>query len=121
MYELARKHCGVKDEWKIFLELLQKKCGSNSPLRVFRALVKKVCEHDADHCHFPDYAVKMDDDVILFRNRSGLKSKPDPVARAGDDAPNIDPETMHDAKTAAPISEEHTTEHQETMHTRYPE
>src|SRR3546814_309059 len=85
MYELARKHCGVKDEWKIGLELLQKKCGSNSPLRVFRALVKKVCEHDADHGHFPDYAVTMDDDVILFRNRSGLKSKPDPVASAGDD------------------------------------
>ncbi|EJU10019.1 MULTISPECIES: replication initiator protein A [Sphingomonadaceae] len=102
MYELARKHCGVKDEWKIGLELLQKKCGSNSPLRVFRALVKKVCEHDADHGHFPDYAVTMDDDVILFRNRSGLKSKPDPVASAGDDAPYIDPETMHDAKTAAP-------------------
>ena len=68
MYELARKHCGVKDEWKIGLELLQKKCGSNSPLRVFRALVKKVCEHDAEHSHFPDYAVTMDDDVILFRN-----------------------------------------------------
>src|SRR3546814_15704550 len=44
----------------------------------------------------------MDYDVILFRNRSGLKSKPDPVASAGDDAPYIDPETMHDAKTAAP-------------------
>jgi len=91
----------VKDEWKIGLELLQKKCGSNSPLRVFRALVKKVCEHDSDHGHFPDYAVTMTDDVILFRNRSGLKSKPDPVAVA-DDAPYIDPETMHDAKTAAP-------------------
>ena len=101
MYELARKHCGVKDEWKIGLELLQKKCGSNSPLRVFRALVKKVCEHDAEHSHFPDYAVTMDDDVILFRNRSGLKAKPDPVG-AADDAPYIDPETMHDAKTAAP-------------------
>src|SRR3546814_14081050 len=80
MYELARKHCGVKDEWKIGLELLQKKCGSNSQLRVFRDLVKKVCEHDDDHGHFPDYAVTMDDDVILFRNRSGLHSKPDPVA-----------------------------------------
>jgi hypothetical protein len=101
MYELARKHCGVKDEWKIGLELLQKKCGSNSPLRVFRALVKKVCEHDAGHGHFPDYAVTMTDDVILFRNRSGLKSKPDPVTVA-DDVPYIDPETMHDAKTAAP-------------------
>ncbi|MFC6628338.1 hypothetical protein [Sphingomonas yabuuchiae] len=43
----------------------------------------------------------MDDDVILFRNRSGLKAKPDPVSLAND-APYIDPETMHDAKTAAP-------------------
>ena len=101
LYELARKHCGVKDEWKIGLELLQKKCGSNSPLRVLRALVKKVCEHDADHGHFPDYAVTMNDDVILFRNRSGLKSKPDQVAIA-DAAPYIDPETMHDATDRHP-------------------
>lgn len=100
MYELARKHCGMQDEWRIGLELLQKKCGSSSPLRVFRALVKKVCEHDADHGHIPDYAVSMDDDVVLFRKRSALKPLPDPEAI--DDAPHIDPETMHDAKTAAP-------------------
>src|SRR3546814_5149447 len=81
----------------------------------------------------------MDDDVILFRNRSGLKSKPDPVASAGDDAPYIDPETMHDAKTAAPgydvyalydewvswwhdmgkRSEEHTSELQSLMRISY--
>ena len=73
VYELARKHCGVKDEWKIGLELLQKKCGSNSPLRVFRALVKKVCEHDADHGHFPDYAVTMNDDVIAITDESYLE------------------------------------------------
>src|SRR3546814_8263858 len=48
MYELARKHCGVKDEWKIGLELLQKKFGSNSPLRVFRAFVKKFCAHSSE-------------------------------------------------------------------------
>ena len=100
MYELARKHCGMQDEWRIGLELLQKKCGSSSPLRVFRALVKKVCEHDADHGHIPDYAVSMENDVVLFRKRSGLKSLPDPETL--DDAPHIDPETMHDAKTAAP-------------------
>src|SRR3546814_5833804 len=102
MYELARKHCGVKDEWKIGLEFLQKKFGSNSPLRVFRDLVKKVCEHDADHGHFPDYAATMDDDVLLFRNRPGLKSKPDPVASAGDHAPYSAPDTLHAAKTATP-------------------
>lgn len=101
MYELARKHCGMKDEWTIGLELLQKKCGSSSPLRVFRALVKKVCEHDAEHTHFPDYAVTMTNDMIHFRNRSGRKVKPDPVSITND-SPYIDPETMHDAKTVAP-------------------
>lgn len=100
MYELARKHCGMQDEWSISLELLQKKCGSNSPQRVFRALVRKVCEHDAEHSHFPDYAVTITDDMIRFRNRSSIKAKPDAVE--ADDAPYIDPEAMHDAKTAAP-------------------
>lgn len=100
MYELARKHCGMQDEWRIGLELLQKKCGSSSPLRVFRALVKKVCEHDANHNHIPDYSVSMEGDVVLFRNRSGLKLSPDP--ETVDAPPYIDPETMHDAKTAAP-------------------
>lgn len=100
MYELARKHCGMQDEWGIGLELLQKKCGSNSPLRVFRALVRKVCEHDAEHGHFPDYSVTIDNDIVNFRNRASLKAKP--VAIASNDVPYIDPETMHDAKTVAP-------------------
>ena len=30
MYELARKHCGKKEEWRISLEVMQKKCGSAS-------------------------------------------------------------------------------------------
>lgn len=101
MYELARKHCGMQDEWSIGLELLQKKCGSNSPQRVFRALVKKVCEHDAEHGHFPDYAVTMADDVIRFHNRSSLKAKPEAL-QDDSDVPYIDAEAMHDAKTAAP-------------------
>ncbi len=37
----------------------------------------------------------------MHGHSSGLKSKPDPAAVA-DDSPSIDPETMHDAKTAAP-------------------
>src|SRR3546814_13039490 len=62
----------------------------------------RISDLRSDVCSSDLYAVTMDDDVILFRNRSGLKSKPDPVASAGDDAPYIDPETMHDAKTAEP-------------------
>ena len=101
MYELARKHCGMQDEWSIGLELLQKKCGSGSPQRVFRALVKKVCEHDAEHGHFPDYAVTMSNDVIRFHNRAGRKAKLI-EARDDTDAPYLDAEAMHDARTAAP-------------------
>lgn len=101
MYELARKHCGVQDEWSIGLSLLQKKCGSSSPERVFRSLVKKVCEHDTAHEHFPDYAVTITDDKVRFHNRTALKSKSEVES---DDviAPFVDAESMHDAKTAAP-------------------
>lgn len=102
MYELARKHCGMQDEWSIGLELLQKKCGSNSPQRVFRALVKKVCEHDASHAHFPDYAVRMEDDLIRFENRSALKPKAKAEPESTDVPMRLDAETIHDARTAAP-------------------
>lgn len=111
MYELARKHCGMQDDWSIGLDLLQKKCGSNSPERVFRALVKKVCDHDAKHAHFPDYEVTIADDVVHFRNRSALKVKP----KADEDdryVPYIDPEAMHDAKTAAPGYDIHALYHE---------
>lgn len=102
MYELARKHCGMQDSWAIGLELLQKKCGSNSPQRVFRSLVKKVCEHDAQHTHFPDYAVTITDDMVRFTNRSALKDKEKPQDR-DEEIPRMDlQEAMHDARLVAP-------------------
>lgn len=102
MYELARKHCGMQDEWSISLELLQKKCGSNSPQRVFRALVKKVCEHDALHTHFPDYAISMQDDMVRFVNRSALRDAAKPT-KDDDEMPRMDlMEAIHDAKLVAP-------------------
>jgi hypothetical protein len=101
MYELARKHCGMQDHWAIGLELLQDKCGSNSSKRAFRAAIKTVCVHDAAHSHFPDYAISIDKDVIRFQNRSSLKAK-EATAWEDVDAPYLDPEAMHDAKTAAP-------------------
>lgn len=104
MYELARKHCGMQDQWSIGLELLQKKCGSGSPPRVFRALVKNVCEHDATHTHFPDYAITMQNDLVTFTNRSALRDKMEQKAEAEDtDLPRMDLiEVMHDAKLVAP-------------------
>lgn len=99
MYELARKHCGQQGEWSIGLDLLQKKCGASSPLNVFRALVKKVCAHDADHQHFPDYAVSFGaNDKVTFRNRSAFLIE---ASHADDEKPYVDPEAFHDARTAA--------------------
>ena len=69
IYELARKHCGAKEEWRISLELLQKKCGSSSTSREFRRLVATIVAQDAQHGHMPDYALALDGDQIIFRNR----------------------------------------------------
>ena len=40
IYELARKHCGTKTEWRIGLKRLQNKCGSSSSVREFKRLVQ---------------------------------------------------------------------------------
>jgi plasmid replication initiation protein len=50
MYELARKHCGEQDEWKISIELLDKKTGASSHQREFKSMVRELVEHD----HLPD-------------------------------------------------------------------
>lgn len=75
IYELARKHCGVKSEWCIRLALLQKKCGSNSTLREFRRLVQGIVAADAAHNHMPDYSVHMVEDIITFTNKGSMYPK----------------------------------------------
>lgn len=73
LYELARKHCGTKERWKINLELLQKKCGSNSTLFEFRRLVKTIADADEHHQHMPDYSVRLtDDDFVTFESRGSV-------------------------------------------------
>lgn len=73
MYELARKHCGKKDEWKISLALLQKKCGSSSTEKEFRRLVSKIVGEDQRSQHMPDYSVTIDDsDMVVFRSRGSI-------------------------------------------------
>ena len=113
MYELARKHCGKKSEWRIGLELLQKKCGSNSTLKEFRRLVGAIVEHDGKHQHFPDYSVAFEDDVIIFKNRETMPEKmrlpaspstDDDEEEGGGEAefPHISPDAFEKAKKAAP-------------------
>ena len=105
IYELARKHCGRQREWRISLERLQDKCGSNSTSKEFKRLVSRIVELDAVHAHIPDYAVRLEDDMVVFTNRGKLTElatkevpagavvrplRPDAYARARDVAPEWD-------------------------------
>jgi plasmid replication initiation protein len=92
IYELARKHCGEQDEWKISLELLHKKTGASSHIREFKSMVKDLAEAD----HLPDYRVVLEDDMVLFRYRATERPKVDIRY------PMLDAEAYHDAKQVAP-------------------
>jgi plasmid replication initiation protein len=69
LYELGRKHCGRKAEWRISLPVLQRKCGSASTAREFRRLVSNITKQDEAHNHIPDYAIRLEDQMVVFRNR----------------------------------------------------
>lgn len=73
IYELARKHCGRQDAWRISVETLLKKSGSNSPRRVFRAMLREMIAAD----HLPDYT---------------LEEEPGDVIRISPRAPVIEPD-----------------------------
>jgi len=70
IYEIARKHCGQQDTWKISLELLLKKSGSQSSLKEFRRMVRQLAKGD----HLPDYRINFDelDDMVVFENRQTM-------------------------------------------------
>jgi Replication initiator protein A len=110
MYELARKHCGRKDEWRVSLATLQKKCGSGSTAREFKRLVQSVVREDELHSHMPDYAVRLEgESTVVFRSRKtmpGLQAGPSSIV------PPLDPETYHDARTVAPGWDVHYLEQQ---------
>ena len=110
MYELARKHCGRKDEWRVSLATMQKKCGSGSTLKEFRRLVQAIVREDETHNHMPDYAVRLEgEDMVVFRSR---KTVPGTQAAALTSAPPLDAETYHDARTVAPGWDVHFLEQQ---------
>ncbi|MGB3247229.1 MAG: replication initiator protein A, partial [Sulfitobacter sp.] len=72
LYELARKHCGRQKHWKISLPVLQRKCGSTSTMREFRRLIGVIVEQDQAHAHMPDYALRMEGEMITFENRGTM-------------------------------------------------
>jgi plasmid replication initiation protein len=101
LYELARKHCGAKVNWKISLDLLQRKCGSNSNSREFRRLVSMIVRADAEHHHIPDYSLSLEGDYLVFQARGtvpGNGNRPRPGATVG----TLNPETYENARALAP-------------------
>lgn len=75
LYEIARKHCGKADGWKISLAKLQEKTGSNSSLKRFRFNLKQVIEAD----DIPFYEFQIDDrDMVNVRPRKRrIEVRPD--------------------------------------------
>lgn len=65
LYEIARKHVGKQDLWKISLIQLQKKCGSVRELRNFKIDIKKICSSD----NIPDYSLAINDDIVTFMKK----------------------------------------------------
>lgn len=106
LYELARKHCGRKMEWRISLDLLRKKCGSGSTLKEFKRLVGKVVQDDINSDHLPDYSIRIEErgvgekDIVVFRNRGSIPALP--VSNAKAKIPPLAPDTCHDARLEAP-------------------
>ena len=90
LYELARKHCGLQQEWRIGLALLQKKTGSRSSLREFREAIRERSESD----HIPEYRVFLDEetDQVVFRRRRPEEAR----AEEGDQAPDSSPQSEAD-------------------------
>jgi plasmid replication initiation protein len=102
VYELARKHCGQQNQWKISLLHLLKKTGSQSPEKRFRQMIR----HLADSDHLPDYFVNFDieTDMILFRNRGTMKLA-SPQAMPWNGA--LDRDVYGDARNVAPGCDPH--------------
>jgi len=67
IYEIARKHCGQKAEWRIGLPLLLKKTGSKASEKGFRYNIRELVNRN----HLPDYEIFFDakKDLVIFTNR----------------------------------------------------
>jgi len=102
IYELARKHCGQKKDWRVTLPVLQRKCGSSSTLREFRRLIQKIVKHDTEHAHIPDYVVRIEDDMVTFTNRGTMFEEQAPPSASGFASVRLSSDTMSEARIAAP-------------------
>ncbi len=76
IYELARKHCGRQDSWRVSVDTLLKKSGSASPRRVFRKMLRDMIAEN----HLPDYTIAEEPgDLIRFSQRETVVDIPGPL------------------------------------------
>lgn len=93
MYELARKHCGKQDGWKVGLATLRTKLGTTAPLKKLRLNVRQIAASD----HLPDYHVALDgEDNVVFRPRAKA------WVPAHDVRPMLGPDAHAKARKVAP-------------------
>lgn len=92
IYELARKHCGRQECWRVSVETLLKKSGSASPRRVFRAMLREMIAAD----HLPDYrVVEEPGDILRFSPRAQI------LEAEGPQLPPLAAETLETARALA--------------------
>jgi len=89
LYELARKHCGHQPKWHIGLEKLRVKAGSTSKLFEFKRMVSAIVSADMAHGHFPDYTIRLENELVVFRPRPEFSQVCLPPADAQDAGPVI--------------------------------
>jgi len=103
LYELARKHCGKQDIWRIGLDKLQHKTGSTSTPKEFKRLVKTICRADEDQAHIPDYRFRLLDNVLeVIPKPEFLDVYAEPTLPCSIGTVYLSAEAYEDARKAAP-------------------
>ena len=105
VYEIARKHCGHQNEWKIGLEALYKKTGCQSPLKRFRQMFRVL----VDYNHLPEYRLIFDavSGIVSFCNRETDTYNSKLSVWEG----FLKPEAYNDARLVAPGCDVYLLEH----------
>lgn len=99
LYELARKHCGRQEEWRVLVETLLVKSGSNSPKRVFRKMLRDIIAADS----LPDYVLTEEPgDIIRVSQRALVVDGPLPGSPEGGGPAALPPEVLAQAREIFP-------------------
>lgn len=108
LYELARKHCGKQDVWRIGLDKLQHKTGSTSTTKEFKRLVKAICKADEEQAHMPDYRFRLLHDVLEVSPKAEfLEVYQEPADNGPETSVRLSPEIYEKAREAAPTWDIH--------------